>query len=204
MRDYTNNLEDKNIFIMSYKVKKNKIICTHPTGKKTIFEYSIEKEEEILDIMEKQVYNTNRYEDKLETKKRKNIENILVYLIIFSTNVALYLINKYEIYIDIFYILSIYSPILLAEAINTEKSLEDLKKSRYFLENKKTFDKNKTIKYKLQRKGKNNKFDINIIDKYSLRDLIKIKESIQKELIKDTNTELGFLYEEYDKTYKKK
>ena len=69
-----------------------------------------------------------------------------------------------------------------------------------FLSNKKTFDKNKTVKYKLQRKEKTDRFDINIVDKYSLNDLIKIRESIQKALTNDTSYETEYI----DKTYSKK
>lgn len=193
MKNYSLNKEEQKEFILKYKIVDDKIICYLPFYKKKILNYTKENEEEIIQKMEEQAVDSHKYRVIMEKKKDKNIEKLILLFCLISSNIAFYLINPLNLFIAIEILLLTYLPICISETIKVNSHLKDIEKSIYFLENKKTFNDqcNKTIDKKYQKKIENEiKFDINIIDKFSLEELEKIKIKIENEIYKTKGYDL--------------
>lgn len=72
MKDYALNKKDKRMFILNYKIIDNQIIVNLASKEEFVIPYTEDNERKILDIMEKQVENSDKLVSKQEKRLRFN------------------------------------------------------------------------------------------------------------------------------------
>lgn len=200
MKNYSLNYDEAKKFILSYKIDNGKIIAKLASGELYVIPYSEKNEKEVISIMEKQAKCA-------KLKPFKNSDKILTILnpLILPLSIIIFL-DKGGIYYGILLACMIESTIyyLTKATINAIKK-RDIKKLNYFLEHKEelneSIEKSQNMKLSISKrafkeievqKSENKQpFTINNIDNYSLKDLKKLKENIER------ISSFGFDEEEY-------
>lgn len=190
MKDYSLNRKDSESFILSYKIEDGNIVTKTASGELITVPYSVENENQILSKMEQQA----------KMAKLEPLSLIDRYFAIIQPIIILPL----AIYNFIYYGGSYYAILLLtvgftaiffpAQVISHLLKKKELKKIRYFLSNKNELNEciekceNKELglsqgavqQIEIQKKEKKSPITINNLDNYSLADLKRLKENIEK------------------------
>lgn len=209
MKDYTFNNEDKKMFILSYKIKKDNIIIKLASKEKYIIPYSIENEQKILERMKEQITENVDFE-------RKSIkEYIVLVLITIALGLGTMLIAgkllpglianpsiKTLLSNMPTFVVALITLTSLVFTESTKSILKDFRKNKLYLEkeeelNNKVKDNqnilsnvsNKTKKMVESTPEDKEVFDINKIDKISLKDLKQLLENFKRD------DDFGFDYE---------
>lgn len=189
MKDYSLNFDDSKKFILSYKIENRKIVAKLASGVLYTVPYSEENENKIMSIMEEQA----RY---AQPKPLQTLDKILtISQPLFLPIAIMNFVNNggwfFGIILAIITEGAIYYP---AKAIINAVKKRDIKKLNYFLDHKEELNENiekseniklgvskKAIKQiELQKSENKQPFNINNIDNYSLRDLKKLRENIER------------------------
>ncbi len=86
MRDYSLNLEDSKTFVLNYTIKGNQIIVNLAKGENFIIPYTQENEKKLLEIMKKQVLNSNRFMKTQEKRFSRSwkLTTLSVFMLMFN------------------------------------------------------------------------------------------------------------------------
>ena len=185
MKNYAENYYESKNYILSYKLKDDQIIIKYANREKKIVPYTKEEEKRILSKMEEQAMNA-RIKDVPTFNKLLAISQPLALPIAIS-NFA----EERNVFFAITLLIvaagAIGYPI---QVINHLIKTKDIEKMAYFINNKKilnrTFEEeDNNINIVLRTSNEiSNDITINNIDKYSLKDLKKIKKSIEEKTAK--------------------
>lgn len=189
MKNYSLNYDEAKKFILSYKIDNGKIIAKLASGELYVIPYSEKNEKEVISIMEKQA----------KCAKLKPFTLVDNYLIIYSSLLLLLSImcflDKGGIVYGITLACTVASTIHYSlKTIKNAIKKRDIKKLNYFLEHKEelneSIEKSQNMKLSISKrafkeievqKSENKQpFTINNIDNYSLKDLKKLKENIER------------------------
>ena len=189
MKDYSLNYDDSKKFILSYKIENRKIIAKLASGESYVIPYSEENESTIISRMENQARLAH-------LKPLKQLDKIFAICLPLILLVAISNFINYGgwfngIGLAIIAPSAIYYP---AKAIKHAIKKRDLKKLRYFLDNKielnENIEKSENMKLgvskravkeiELQKSQNKQPFHINNIDRYSLNDLKNLRENIER------------------------
>ena len=172
MKDYSLNKEQRDLFILNYKVEDKNIILNFASGKEKEIPYSIENEKKVLNYMKEQVMNYKEFVEKQELLKIR-----LDFLLSLSTVVFMYntlfsiSIAPEDTFtkcvISISALIIVYN-LVLKKRVNDK--LADLEKNKYFLQNEDTI---------------NNKLD----DMKNMNTLPRLKKYFEKEFNSSTQKE---------------
>lgn len=191
MKDYTLNSEEQKTFILNYSIIRNNIVMWLANGEKCVIPYSEKSELEVLERMERQVYQATEKENQLQLKIR--IGKLLIGLLLFGVG-GIYFFASSLVVGKVLLFLSILSEIcLLKKNKDYKEIIADIEASRYFLAHKKELEIGiKNIHpdlLNLDSKIANdnvwneeeieNQININTIDGYSLEDLQKIRDNLE-------------------------
>lgn len=190
MKDYSQSFEEQQKYILSYKIEDDEIIIKLANKEYYSIPYTIKNENKIIDIMETQASKAKA--KKFSHKKTAIITTIYITVteILFNYITVVGFWPAVIISAN-FCLLSCYSLISSAKQIKQE---EDVEKLMCFLEYKKILNdnikKSKNIllgvskeaveQINLQQNKKQETFNINNIDNYSLEDLKKIINNIKR------------------------
>lgn len=201
MKDYTINNEDKKMFILSYKVKKDNIIVKLASNEKYIIPYTEENEGKILDRMREQIT------ENVDFERRSIKEYILLLLLTIALGVGTLIISAKFLpnlitHPSIKTILA-NIPTFGAAAItaisgiftiSTAEILKDFRKNKLYLEKEEELNdkvkenqnilsnvSNKTRKMVESTPEDKEVFDINKMNKVSLQDLKQLLENIKRD-----------------------
>lgn len=190
MKDYSQNYEDYTKFILSYKIENNKIIAKLASGRLYTIPYSKENEQKIISKMETQA----RFAE-IKTTGAFNIFLAVTYPLIWLPMAIFNYINigglDYGVVLGINVACAILFP---TKVISNLKRTHDIKKMHYFLDYKKELNEGlgksenvklglseKVIKQiELQKSTNQEPFNINNLDNYSLSDLRRVKENLDR------------------------
>ena len=210
MKDYTLNKKDEKKFILNYKIKKNKIFIKLASGERYEIPYNEENEEKILNMMKNQVTDNLSVDRTVVTNYALSlgfaVGTIVLAILLGIKSIPQFVITKSaESLIGAIPTIActILSSISAFFAIENKLIINDYKKNKLYLEreeeinnqvkNNKNILSNvsvntKNIVYKAKEDDK--VFNINKMDKVSLKDLKQILENIQRD------EEFAFNYEE--------
>ena len=210
MKDYTLNKKDEKKFILNYKIKKNKIFIKLASGERYEIPYNEENEEKILNMMKNQVTDNLSVDRTVVTNYALSlgfaVGTIVLAILLGIKSIPQFVITKSaESLISAIPTIActILSSISAFFAIENKLIINDYKKNKLYLEreeeinnqvkNNKNILSNvsvntKNIVYKAKEDDK--VFNINKMDKVSLKDLKQILENIQRD------EEFAFNYEE--------
>lgn len=217
MKDYTMNKEEKNMFILNYKIKKNNIIIRLASKEKYIVPYTEENEKIILDRMKEQV--TENIDFEKEASKEYIILTLFTIALAFTT---VLLMGKYLpslishptlktliSNIPSFIGLGLTS-ISALFSVSAQETLEDFRKNKLYLNKEEELNEkinnNQNLLSNVSTKTKKMVetatedkpvFDINKIDKVTLKDLKQLLENFKRD------EEFGFDYTKTKKLIKK-
>lgn len=191
MKDYSLNKKEKRYFILSYTIVDNNIIAKLATGEKYVIPYNETNEKLVLSRMEEQAKNTGVLERKIRKVLNKSVGCLVFGVGVLSVDVLLLMGGKLS---WLCVGLGCATCVLLAtEIVFTNILLNDIKKANYFIAHKKLnkiVRKNKNILLGVSKNavkqieqtpvGKT-VFDINSIDNYSLSDLKRLRENIERD-----------------------
>lgn len=211
MMDYTSDYNDKGSFIKNFRVHNGELISKLASGAKHRIPHTKENEEKVLGIMRKQVKNIDQIETDVETRFR--LRAVATSALVAASSAAAALV-PWQNYLtrnqfDGIALATIAGTICLsANTLKFFRTLNDVKKTRFFLENEDLI--NTKIKEnpniitgisrskvrKINQAEKNSEPALNInnidIDNWSLQDLQRIKENILRE------QEFAFDYSGYE------
>ncbi len=175
MKDHSKSIEERSKYVLSYKVKDNKLICNMATGESLVYDYSVENENKIKKVMEKQA--TDHKDDNYETN------SYITYIIVLLMILALFNLNLPVIGVCSFLLLVKGASRLYATSLKN-----DIEKLNLFLESGNIINDNldkPNIKAGISKKTKkiinNGPIDINTLDKVKLRDYKKLLLNIKRE-----------------------
>ncbi len=175
MKDHSKSIEERSKYILSYKVKDNKLICNMATGESLVYDYSVENENKIKKVMEKQA--TDHKDDIYETN------SYITYIIVLLMILALFNLNLPVIGVCSFLLLVKGATRLYGISLKN-----DIEKLNLFLESGNIINDNldkPNIKAGISKKTKkiinNGPIDINTLDKVKLRDYKKLLLNIKRE-----------------------
>lgn len=196
MKNYTSLQEDGAVFIKKYKIAKDKktIIIYLGDGAKYVIPNTIKNEESIKEKMINQVSINKKTYMKEIKKKADKLSVLLLAGVGCTVLLSILVIMKGTLLFNVALVGEIISNVICATKIAEQKSLlKDIEKQVFFLANEDTLNNNiRTndnvllgVSSKAERlvcKSDENKlvFDINTIDSFSLEDLKKIKENIER------------------------
>ena len=175
MKDHSKSIEERSKYVLSYKVKDNKLICNMASGESLVYDYSVENENKIKKVMEKQAldhkddnYDSNSY---------------MTYIIVLMIVLALFNLNLPVIGVCSFLLLVKGATKLYGISLKN-----DINKLNLFLESGNIINDNldkPNIKVGISKKTKkiinNGPIDINTLDKVKLRDYKKLLLNIKRE-----------------------
>ena len=189
MKDYSLNRKDSESFILSYKIEDGNIVAKTASGELITVPYSVENENQILSKMEQQAKMAKleplTLGDKILTVSQPLVFPIAIFNFIYYG--GLY----YAILLLTVGFTAIFFP---AQTISYLLKKKELGKIRYFLSNKNELNEciekceNKELglsqeavqQIEIQKKEKKSPITINNLDNYSLADLKRLKENIEK------------------------
>jgi len=189
MKDYSMNSSEARKYILSYEIKKDKLIANLANGEIYSVPYTKENEQRIIEIMENQA-------KKAKVKPLKKRDNILLALeaLVLPFSIIGYISNS-EWYVGIAIgLIGSTALYYTGKIVSNKIKKKDIKKLTYFLENKEELNeeikKSENITLGISKKAKNqiniernkqNKpFNINNIDSYSLNDLKTIRDNFER------------------------
>ena len=189
MKDYKELINLKDEFITNYNIVNNEIIIYYSNELVVKEPYTKELEKEILTKMENQAKKALSLKENIKNQVNSDMKISLIMFILTVIHIMIFIIGSATI------ITYISSPIILTlfligfkDTIKGNNKIQELKKIEYFFKNQLEINKSNNLKtLKLSKKAikhiesKNIIFDINSIDYFSLNDLRKIKEFIDKE-----------------------
>lgn len=195
MKDYSDSKLQSSLFIKKYRIKKKIIIVYLGSGERYEVPCTKENEEKIQGMMIGQVKAASMKKN----KNKKIFANLLLsifilFFIILFLPATIVTGSVLQFFFALAALVNVCAEVHFVKKAISQHIIEtDLKKQIFFLENQKSLNehvkdndnmligvKNRAIS-KIS-KTKNNKpvFDINSIDGYSLKDLRKIKENIER------------------------
>lgn len=210
MKDYSLNRKDSESFILSYKIEDGNIVAKTASGELITVPYSVENENQILSKMEKQAKWAHlkplTLGDKILTVSQPLVFPIAIFNFIHYG--GLY----YAILLLIVGFGAFFYP---AQTISYLLKKKELEKINYFLSNKNELNEciekceNKEIglskeavkQIEIQKKEKKSPITINNLDNYSLADLKRLKENIEKITSPECT---DYISEEKDPVFEKK
>jgi len=197
MKNYATDKDDKNRFILNYKIEEDlvgekKIVLNLANGEEYVISYCKENEKKVLEQMKKQLTNSEDIHEKLNDKGVNCIPLIAVDLVLAGCPL-IYVLNLY-------YLLGIPGLLLLKNVLKMiilKRKLNDLDKNELFLENENLFVKenmkintsNGLSKKAKNLISKNGTITLNDLDNLSYDDLLTLIENIKRDI------EFGFDYE---------
>lgn len=206
MKDYSIGKNSGKHFILNYIIIGNKLIVYYANDDVDTFDYSIEKEKEILERMKYQVTSSKNFYDGLNTKLEIFLKLLINEILLF----IMFVIGSMSIKLTL--IPNIIGSILLPISIiitgyklnKCNKIRNDFKKHLLFINNedylnniiRNDIESTKELEEKLRRKVNNNesnnfKFTINTIDGMEyreLREVYRFVDNKNKSLIKKKTT----------------
>lgn len=189
MKDYSIDSNDRNSYILSYKIENEKIVAKLANGEFYIVPDNKENEQAVISKMEIQALNA-------KVKPIETIEKILLILLPLSLPSAILNFIDYGGWffgISLVIIIQVAIVYPAKHIINAAKK-RDIKKLNYFLDNQQelndNIEKNENVLQNVSKKavdqikseqnqGKK-PLNINNIDNYSLKDLKILKKNIEK------------------------
>ncbi len=199
MKDYSLDLDDSKRFILSYKVENGKIITKLASGELLSVQYSKKKENRIITRMENQAKSA-------QLKPMRMSEKILTIFHSMVLPIAIVNFVSNSVWLNglILFVVAENAIFHQIKAINHAIKRRYLKKLNYFLEHKEEI--NQTIELSeskrpgvskkdgkqvdLQKSENKQPLNINNIDNYSLRDLKKLREGIERLSLHGFNEEV--------------
>lgn len=185
MKDYSELIKDE--CITNYHINNNEIIIYYGNKKYEIKNYTEELEKEILTKMENQAKKAIQLKTNLENEVNSDINICSIMFLLTIIHIIMFITNSISMITYISSpIVSLLFCVSLKDVIKGKNKIKELKKIEYFFQNQLN-NINKFNNIKLSKKAtkhlesKNLNFDINNIDNFSLSDLKKIKEFIDKE-----------------------
>ena len=198
MKNYSLDSEDEKIFILNYRIKRNKIIIYFANGKKRTVEYSIEEEKEILEKMKQQVLESNDFKYKQLNDKYNSSLYSLSCEILYVLNILKFsslspkTLNIYTCWFIISMI------ILLSSIFNNDAKIKDIVKNMNILINQDELNKkirtNKNLLANVSKKTKkfinsipeeSEIFNLHSADKFSYDDIRTIINNILQQELDD-------------------
>lgn len=194
MKNYSSDSENAKTFILNYSIKDDKIIVNLASNKEYTIPYSIDNEKRILNIMKKQVNNSNKY--KLEQKITFSISAIasVVSEICLITVNPMFLLNSGAEVLDTVTFSTLFISCILAghyKMIKSIKNIKDIEKNQMFVNNERLLNDNIQVnsnalentssktKEIVKSYDESSKVTLNSIDKISYKDLKQIIENIK-------------------------
>lgn len=189
MKDYSLNRKDSESFILSYTIEDGNIVAKTASGELITVPYSVENENQILSKMEKQAKWAHLKPLTLGDKILTVSQPLVFPIAIFN------FIHYGRLYNAIIALMVVVASICFpAQTISYLLKKKELEKINYFLSNKNELNEciekceNKELglskeavkQIEIQKKEKKSPITINNIDNYSLADLKKLKENIEK------------------------
>lgn len=200
MKNYT--LDKDTEFVLGYEVKKDKMHIRLANGmKKKVVTHSKEREELILAKMEEQVKSkkTKKFRKKMKKENKRNRTNLRMQVAIeiyaIMAVICVYLSPKSLV--GVLVAIGTVAAIHIGEYVSTKRKLKDIKKNKFFIKHKDEINEGikenskdltnilsntskRTQKLVTQTKDKEKPFDINVIDKLSYSQLIKLQNNIRQ------------------------
>ena len=191
MKDYTNNKEDAEIFILNYDIEDDKIICHLASKEDYIIPYNEYNLQTVRRIMEAQI-NDDKYISQMN--KKQVLNSILTAGLVTGSVVSFIALKD----VDYGYLVSI--AFFLTAGANslkgtfTKEKVKDLCKNQFFLDNQEILNEhikdNQNILSKVSKNAASfienaedngNVLDINNLDNVTYEDLLQILKNIKRD-----------------------
>lgn len=195
MMDYSMSLEEREKFILNYDVnKKNMIVIKYADGKTKEIPYDSNTEQMILDIMNKQVENSENFEKKARAYKKSCIIWLYSFLsgVVLFSGLSFYGRTGFELFVYPFLSASclLSSCFISLDLAKVNSIIKDLERNIWFQKNKNKINENIIVNDNLANvsnktnniintsSDKKEIFNINSFNDVPFRDLEQIVENI--------------------------